>query len=62
MIEVDSRVLPSEILVQTIDLVRDVFRDIHAIMRIDVDTFVEASAEQLHAHDGKDQPEYQADQ
>jgi hypothetical protein len=62
MIEIHSRVLPSEVLVQTIDLVRHILRDIHAIMRVDIDTLVEPSAEQLHAHDGEDQPEYQTDQ
>ena len=62
MIEIHSRVLPGEILVQTIEFVRHIFRDIHPIVRIDVDTFVESTAEQLDAHDGEDQPKHQTDQ
>ena len=59
IIEIDARILPGEILAQTIGFVRHVLRDIHTIVRVQIDALVEPSAEQLNAHDREDQPENQ---
>ena len=60
IIEVHPRILPGEILAQTIQLVGHVLRQIDPIVCSHVDTLVKLPTEELNAHDREDEPEDEA--